>query len=1029
MKPHANPQRKEKVAPTEGREARRRTLGIAPRVRHLLQAIAASNSSEEITHAIALDHALLGSPTHVALLVPCARENCALYVVEQGRTTGGHWDHLARDGASVLVETTRTNRPLCIDGDSRTLHADDRAWLPYEPAAIVALPLARGDLVRGALGLVYREKQSFGADTRALLQLVSVEAALVLDRAELRRESREEAERMRFLADASELLATTIDWKQTLTNVAHVAVPRFADWVAVDILEGNRVTRVAIHHEDPEKVELARALFETYPPRLRPGSRGLSRVLTHGEPAYELEMTARSLDRASRTPEHRALLDQIGLTSYVIAPLVARGEVRGALSFGYAESGRHYDESDVWLALDLGRRAGMALENARLFDETQKAQRELAYAKRRFENIAAMTPDVLYVFDIVEGRNLYTGGQVDRVIGTSEETLRKMGATLLDRLIHPDDRDRVRERLAAVENLADGEIQQSEYRVCRSDGSTRWIQDRAVVFARDTAGRPTQILGIASDVTEERARREALLHSEERYRLAIQAVAGIIYDWDVKLGTVDLSPGFVDLIGFHPEEVDHSPEFWIGRIVEEDREETTRRMREAIDSDATTFEAQYRVLHRDGSVRHVWDRSRLHRDEAGRATRVIGFTLDITERVTAENRLRESELALREADRRKDEFLAMLAHELRNPLTPIRNAAEILRTMTPSSGPVGRATAILQRQVGHMARLVDDLLDVSRITRGKIRLEERLLELEVVVARTVEDMRPLFEAQGVTLEWRPPTRSVHVVADETRIGQVIGNLLHNAVKFTERGGRVTVALEGTEERVRLLVRDTGIGLEDAMIEHIFEPFSQGERGMARTRGGLGLGLALVKGLVEQHGGHVEVSSAGPGQGSEFVVELPTRVDEMAIGETGGRSADPASGRGMRILVIEDNPDAAETLQLLLDGLGFRTAIARTGREGIERARAEHPDAIICDIGLPEGFSGYDVARAVRSDPELHTLRLIAMSGYGQDEDRRRGREAGFDCHLTKPADLESIRSVLLARAPGAETPCRAPSMR
>jgi signal transduction histidine kinase/PAS domain-containing protein/ActR/RegA family two-component response regulator len=378
---------------------------------------------------------------------------------------------------------------------------------------------------------------------------------------------------------------------------------------------------------------------------------------------------------------------------------------------------------------------------------------------------------------------------------------------------------------------------------------------------------------------------------------------------------------------------------------------------------------------------------------------------------------------LQEADRRKDEFLAMLAHELRNPLAPIRNAGEILKMVGDTHPELKRVRALIERQVTHLARLVDDLLDVSRITRGKVLLRKERLDLTALVRTVAEDLRSLLATTGLELTAELPERPLWVEGDPTRLAQVVGNLLHNANKFTDAGGRVHVRLtiDGNGEQAMLAVRDTGIGLEAEILNRLFQPFSQADRSLDRTRGGLGLGLALVKELVELHGGSVQAASRGAGQGSEFTVRLP--LSRPSSGAKGMSDGPRARGRSLRILIIEDNRDAAESLRMLLQLSGHQVAVAHSGQAGMESAGKLCPDVVLCDIGLPGGMDGYAVARALRADPEQAVATLIALSGYGQEEDQRQAQQAGFDRHLIKPVDPGMLRQLL------ATLPLRADSNR
>jgi signal transduction histidine kinase/DNA-binding response OmpR family regulator len=372
---------------------------------------------------------------------------------------------------------------------------------------------------------------------------------------------------------------------------------------------------------------------------------------------------------------------------------------------------------------------------------------------------------------------------------------------------------------------------------------------------------------------------------------------------------------------------------------------------------------------------------------------------------------------IREGERRKDEFLAMLAHELRNPLAPIHNAVHLFRRLGLNEPVLVQARDMIDRQVSHMARLIDDLLDVSRLSRGKILLRTKIVDLVQVVRATVEDYRSHLEATGLEFQVRLPDGPLHVEGDPTRLAQVVGNLLHNATKFTDRGGRVHLELESdpTAAWAALAVRDTGIGMDAEMLGRLFEPFSQADRSLERSRGGLGLGLALVKGLVELHGGQVRASSAGLGQGTEVVIRLPVRPALVPAGAAEDMTSSGPTGR--RILIIEDNLDTAESLRILLGLTGHQAEVASTGPAGVQAARMFRPEVVVCDIGLPGGMDGYAVARALRADPELATVYLVAATGYGQAGDQRRAQAAGFDAHLTKPVDFNDLQR-LLAALPG-----------
>jgi PAS domain S-box-containing protein len=393
-----------------------------------------------------------------------------------------------------------------------------------------------------------------------------------------------------------------------------------------------------------------------------------------------------------------------------------------------------------------------------------------------------------------------------------------------------------------------------------------------------------------------------------------------------------------------------------------------------------------------------------------------GLTILVTE-TTAR---RQAEEALKDADRRKDEFLATLAHELRNPLAPLLNSLNILQ-MTRGDGPSAeRVHEMMERQLNHMVRLVDDLMEVSRISRGKIELRTEPVELAAVIRSAVETSRPLIESARHQLAIALPPEPLTLEADPVRLAQVFANLLNNAAKYTEEGGQIWLAARvagdgrGSPAEVVVTVRDTGVGIAAEMLPRVFEMFTQVDRSLGRAQGGLGIGLALVRSLVQLHGGSVEVKSDGPARGSEFTVRLPLL----------SRPRSPSSGRGVRppaalpsqrILVVDDNRDAADTLGMLLKFLGADVRAVNDGPAALDALRAFRPAVVLMDLGMP-GMDGYEVARQVRREAEFRDVTLIALTGWGQEEDRRRTLEAGFDHHLVKPVDLDALRGLLDALA-------------
>ncbi len=504
---------------------------------------------------------------------------------------------------------------------------------------------------------------------------------------------------------------------------------------------------------------------------------------------------------------------------------------------------------------------------------------------------------------------------------------------------------------------------------------------------------------------DEKAREnERRLHeAHERLRVHVESTPLAVVEWDAEYRVTGYSDRAREMFGWSPEEVLGKRIDEIPWVPEEDWPAVRAVMRDMSSAARPANVNANRNVRKDGSIIHCeWYNSSLY-DEAGRLTSVLSFVLDVTERTRAEE-------ALREADRRKDDFLGMLSHELRNPLAPIRNALYILDHAPPEGQQARRAKDIATRQVAHLTRLVDDLLDVTRIARGKIELRHEHLDLAGLARRSAEDYRALMQDRGLDLAVDVPRDPLIVDGDPARLTQILGNLLNNAAKFTPPGGRVDLSMREEEDRAVIRVRDTGPGIAPDVLPTIFEPFTQGKRTLSRSEGGLGLGLALVKGLVALHGGAVQASSAGAGQGTEFAVRLPLASDRAGERQPGGaRAAAPPSHR--RVLVIDDNRDAAESLAELVATMGHDADVAYDAIAGLGKASEALPDVVLCDIGLP-GMDGYEFARQLRALSGSRPVRLVAVSGYAQPEDVARAEEAGFDAHVAKPPDPTRLERLL-----------------
>ncbi len=515
---------------------------------------------------------------------------------------------------------------------------------------------------------------------------------------------------------------------------------------------------------------------------------------------------------------------------------------------------------------------------------------------------------------------------------------------------------------------------------------------------------------IAVAETQRRLAERSSQQSEERYRSLVLASSQVVWSTNSVGDVVEDLPTWRKFTGqsteemmgrgwgrmLHPEDIGRVGEIWERSL-----------------ATGTPHEVEFRVLSAEGSYRDVFGRAVPVFERDGRIREWVGTLTDVTARKRAEREMQE-------ANRRKDEFLAMLAHELRNPLAPIRNAAHVLRMTGGAVSPAQLQWArdVIDRQIQHLTRLVDDLLDVSRITQGKVTLRKETADLATIVARAVETSRPLIDERRHHFTLSLPAESLLVEGDATRLSQVVSNLLNNAAKYTEEGGQITLTASRLENEAVLKVRDTGIGIPSEALPHIFDLFTQADRSLDRSQGGLGIGLTLVRSLVEMHGGRVQVSSSGPGHGSEFVVYLPALPPQQrsASGTKHGlhQTSSPAS---FRILVVDDNLDAAESLALILELSGHTVQMAHEGVTALEAAHSFQPQVILLDIGLPQ-MDGYEVARRLREQPDANKLFLIAVTGYGQDQDRERSKLAGFDRHLVKPIDPSALQSMLASLSTG-----------
>lgn len=624
------------------------------------------------------------------------------------------------------------------------------------------------------------------------------------------------------------------------------------------------------------------------------------------------------------------------------------------------------------------------------------AQQALAESEERLRLATSASEIAFWDVNVPDGSLIWQPGLRTMFGITTDEAL-----SLEDFFagLHPDDREMVASAFAAACDPQRRALYNVEYRtVGRDDGLVRWVAAKGRGLF-DDAGRCVRANGTAMEITSRKT-------SELAMEVALEASRTGTFHWNIQDNRLTWDDALDRLFGLRPGEAVRSLDQFIALVHPDDRAEVIRRCERCRD-DGDDFDMEFRVVYPDGSVHWLYDRGRTFLDPAGRAKTMTGACVDITDYV----RTRE---ALKLADRQKDDFLATLAHELRNPLAPLRTGLYLLQnTRDGLPGKANQMLGIMQRQLDHMVRLVDDLLDVARIQQGKILLRQDPLSLHAVLEQALEGVQAQLDAQGHELVWDGVDPALRVMGDPTRLVQVVGNLLNNAVKYTPRGGRVSLrGGEAAEPGMVLIeVADTGAGIPPDMLEHVFQRFTQLQQHLGHAQGGLGVGLSVVKGLVEMHGGRVVAESAGPGAGSLFRVWL-RRADLLAPGEA-APPASPVAVERRKVLVVDDNRDAAETMAMVLDMSGHEVILAHDGQTAVEMVKRHDPAVVFLDIGMP-GMNGYEAAVLLRALPGAHARMLVALTGWGSEADQARSLQAGFDLHLTKPVDIDEVQRILAA---------------
>ncbi len=663
-----------------------------------------------------------------------------------------------------------------------------------------------------------------------------------------------------------------------------------------------------------------------------------------------------------------------------------------------------------WISLSLYLASGLGIIG--MAESLRASRARVQISEERLRLAAQAAAFGTFDANLLTGKSFWSP-ELKFIFGLSAETPHKLDADWVPTAVHPEDRERVRRVVrAALDPYGPGELQ-DEHRIVRSDGSVRWVllKGRTVFAGEGVNRRAVRLLGAILDTTERQEASAALQRSEAEYRAMFELSA-------VGMGQADCHTGrllrvnrkYCEMLGYAAEELLNMN---IQDITHpDDVAKNLELLGQAVHRGIDDYTLEKRFVRKDGQIIWAQVTATIFRDRQGRPLYIVAVIQDLTER-------KRMEEALRETDRRKDEFLATLAHELRNPLTPISNALQLLKRGASNPSVVDNVLGMAERQMEQLVRLVDDLLDISRISRGKITLHKERVALDAVIQSALETARPHIEAAGHRLVVELPEAHVYLDADLTRLAQALSNLLINAAKYTEAGGQIRLTAHCEGEELLLDVRDTGIGIPREQLGKVFELFAQIEQPGGRVARGLGVGLALVKSLMELHGGSVQVASAGPGQGSTFTLRLPLTVTQPAaheLSEPVSAANTASTSLARRILVVDDDEDVANSTALLLKTLGYEVHTVYGGAAAIEAALAHRPEIILLDVGMP-GMDGYEVARRLRQEPTLQGTLLVAMTGWGQEADRQRSRAAGFDHHLVKPVDLATLEA-LLKQDPG-----------
>lgn len=718
----------------------------------------------------------------------------------------------------------------------------------------------------------------------------------------------------------------------------------------------------------------------------------LLKALLEGRTVIEADATT----EPDRSPGEQAAFASVQVRGHVDVPLVKGGQFVAGMTVHVSDP-REWTRQEVALIEETAERTWAAVERVR-------AEAALHESDARYRAVVEGQSELVCRFR-VDGKILFANSAYARSVGMSKEALEGIDFwSLIPAAEHPAVR-------AILDRLTpDAPECRIENRFV-TQGGERWMlwTNRGLKF--DSDGRLLEAQSAGIDITDRKNAETALRQSEEGRRLALDAAELGAFNIDTTTNALSTDERFRIIFAGTTGVMSYEQAF--AAIHSDDRERIRAAVAAATHPDnPAPYAEEYRVVHPDGSVRWVFakGRAKFNQGEPRRVVSFDGTVADVTSRKFIEEERERLVGQLRDADRRKDEFLATLAHELRNPLAPIRNGLQVMR-LAGAGGTIEQVRSMMERQLTQLVRLVDDLLDVSRVTSGKLALRRERIELKAVIDAAIETTRPVIEQAGHELAVTLPDEPILVDGDATRLSQVISNLLNNSAKYTHRGGHIRLVVRREDSIAVVVVTDDGIGIPTNMLGKVFEMFAQVDRALEKATGGLGIGLSLVKGIVELHGGTIEARSEGEGRGSAFIVRLPLVLSAGQKVEPSVRDLPVGSSNRRRILVADDNVDSATSLGQLLELLGNDVSTANDGLQAVEVAEAFRPDVILLDIGMPK-LNGYDACRRIREQPWGRNAVMVALTGWGQDEDKRRSQEAGFDVHLVKPVDHGALEKLL-----------------